>query len=115
IYRGDRPPLSVRGRTAIVVDDGIATGATVRAALRALQRAHPAKLVLAVPVAPADTLADLREECDEVVCLETPEPFRAVGVHYARFDQTSDEEVVALLERARQRHSSASDAEGKLR
>ncbi len=99
-YRGDRPPVPVRDRTVIIVDDGIATGATVRAALRGVRQAGPARLVLAVPVAPAETVASLREECDEVVCLETPEPFYAVGLHYGDFGQTTDDEVVNLLAKA---------------
>lgn len=100
-YRGDLPPIPVKGRTVIVVDDGIATGATMRAALRGTRLAGPSRLVLAVPVAPADTIEELRAECDEVVCLDTPEPFHAVGLHYRSFDQTSDEEVVNLLAKAR--------------
>jgi putative phosphoribosyl transferase len=100
-YRQGRPRVPVAGRTVIVVDDGIATGGSVRAALRGLGRARPARLVLAVPVAPRDTVEALRAEVDEVVCLETPEPFLAVGYHYGDFAQTTDEEVVALLERSR--------------
>src|SRR6267143_938689 len=78
------------GLVAIVVDDGIATGGTVKAALRGLRRHHPARLVLAVPVAPADSLRDLAGECDDIVCLATPEPFYAVGPHYRDFTQTED-------------------------
>lgn len=99
-YLAGRAPVSVEGRMAIVVDDGIATGATMRAALKALRRRHPTTLVLAVPVAPADTLEDLAGEVDRVVCLETPGWFRAVGMHYAHFDQTSDAEVVRLMQAA---------------
>jgi putative phosphoribosyl transferase len=84
----------------IVVDDGIATGGTVRAALQALRKTGPAQLVLAVPLAPAEVVQSLREECDEIVCLATPEPFHAVGAHYGDFSQTSDAEVVTLLRRA---------------
>src|SRR5438552_5671314 len=101
-YIGDRLPVAVEGRTIIVVDDGIATGATVKAALRGLARNHPARLVLAVPVAPAESLAELSAECDEVVCLATPDPFYAVGPHYRDFRQTEDAEVVRLLAEARQ-------------
>jgi len=101
-YIGDRSPVAVEGRTVIVVDDGIATGATVKAALRGLARNRPARLVLAVPVAPADSLDELSAECDEVVCLATPDPFYAVGPHYRDFRQTEDAEVVRLLAEARQ-------------
>ena len=101
-YLGDRPPVRVEGRTAILVDDGIATGGTVRAALRGLSRIRPARLVLAVPVAPADSLDELAGDCDDVVCLATPEPFYAVGPHYRDFTQTEDDEVIRLLAEARQ-------------
>jgi putative phosphoribosyl transferase len=94
------PPISLKGRTAIVVDDGIATGGTVRAALKALARTHPARIILAVPLAPIDILPDLREVCDRVVCLASPFPFNAVGMHYRKFDQTDDEEVIRLLREA---------------
>lgn len=100
-YLGGRAALPVEGRTAIVVDDGIATGTTVRAALRALRRRRPKRLVLAVPVAPPDTVERLRAEVDDLVCLAEPPYFYAVGAHYADFHQVSDDEVVATL-RARQ-------------
>lgn len=99
-YLGDRTPIPVGGRTVIVVDDGIATGGTVRAALQAIRRKGPAKLVLAVPIAPRDVIRALESECDEVVCLAMPEPFMAVGAHYLDFGQTSDVEVNELLQRA---------------
>src|SRR5204863_7101564 len=99
-YVGNRTPVAVEGRIVIVVDDGIATGATVKAALRGLARNRPARLVLAVPVAPADSLEELSAECDEVVCLATTNPFYAVGPHYRDFRQTEDAEVVRLLEEA---------------
>ncbi len=97
LYLGDRAPIPVSKRTAIVVDDGIATGTSMRAALKALRRREPAELVLAVPVAPPDTIATLRREVDRVVCLAEPDPFYAVGVHYADFHQIEDEEVLAIL------------------
>ncbi|HVY49997.1 MAG TPA: phosphoribosyltransferase [Devosia sp.] len=100
-YVGERPPLDCRSRTAVVVDDGIATGSTARAALMALRQAGAAATILAVPVAAGASLPELRKLADRVVCLATPSPFVAVGNHYARFDQTGDEEVVALLAAAR--------------
>jgi putative phosphoribosyl transferase len=96
-YRGAAAPVDTLGRTVIVVDDGIATGSTVRAALRGLRKNRPARLVLAVPVAPLDTLQQLAAECDEIICLIKPDNFYAVGAHYRDFSQTSDEEVIALL------------------
>lgn len=99
-YLEGRPPLEVAGRTVVLVDDGIATGASFRAALRATRRREPARLVLAVPVAPPDTLDALRAEADEAVCLETPRAFGAVGAFYEDFHQTSDQEVVELMARA---------------
>jgi len=97
LYRGNRPALDIKGRTVILVDDGLATGITAQAALQALHRAHPARLVLAVPVAPPDTLARLSKEADETVCLMQPHWFSAVGQFYDDFDQTSDDEVMSLL------------------
>ena len=96
-YRGDRPPIDVAGRTVVLVDDGIATGSSMRAAVSALRSRGPAGIVVAVPVAPRDTVAALSEEVDAVVCVTTPDPFRAVGVWYERFEQCSDEEVRRLL------------------
>jgi len=100
--RGYRP-MSPTDRVAIIIDDGIATGATMRAALQATRMRHPKELVLATPVAAPDTLESLRGEVDEVVCLESPENFGAVGRFYADFEQTTDEEVVATLARLRAR------------
>lgn len=97
LYAGSAPAVEVTGRTAIVVDDGVATGGTVTAALRALRQANPRELVLAIPIAPPETLAKLATEADEVICLSSPANFRAVGLHYVDFSQTSDEEVIALL------------------
>lgn len=99
LYRGDRPAPELKGRTVILVDDGLATGITALAALQALRRAQPAHLVLAVPVAPPDTLARLSLEADETVCLAQPSWFSAVGQFYDDFAQTTDEEVVSLLAR----------------
>lgn len=96
-YLGGRPPASVAGKTAILVDDGIATGATVRAALRATRAREPTRLVLATPVAPEETLSALQAEADDVVCLETPAFFGAIGAYYGDFSQVSDEEVVRLI------------------
>ena len=99
-YCEGRPALEVAGRTAIVVDDGIATGATMRVALQAVRRRGPARSVLAVPVAPPDTLAALRKEVDEAVCLETPIGLVAIGFYYRDFHQMRDSEVTDLLARA---------------
>ena len=99
-YLSGRPAAAVEGSTVIVVDDGIATGTTVRAALKALRRRRPAALVLAVPVAPRDTLDRLRGEVDQLVCLDTPRPFHAVSEHYLRFHQVEDDEVIAALDMA---------------
>lgn len=99
-YLEGRPPPAVEGATAIVVDDGIATGATVKAALAVLHAQRPARIVLAVPVAPADAVAELGPLVDDLICLETPEPFIAVGAHYRSFPQVADEEVVAAMRAA---------------
>jgi putative phosphoribosyl transferase len=99
-YRGDRPPLALQGRVAILVDDGLATGATMRAAALAVRRLEPQSVVVAVPVAAEQTCDKFRSEVDEVVCAQTPEPFYAVGLWYEEFEQTSDEEVRELLQEA---------------
>jgi putative phosphoribosyl transferase len=96
------PPIPIRGKTVVVVDDGIATGGTVRAALQALANVGARRIVLAVPLAPRDVLAGLGTLCDDIVCLSTPEPFFAVGAHYRDFSQTEDDEVVRLLASARE-------------
>jgi putative phosphoribosyl transferase len=100
VFRRGRSRISLEGRTAVVVDDGIATGSTARAACQVARAHGAARVVLAVPVAPRSSIAELARVADEVVCLETPEPFFAVGEWYADFSQTSDEEVVDLLDRA---------------
>lgn len=96
-YVGDRSHPDLKDRIVIVVDDGIATGATTRAALRAVRKQKPRRLIMAVPVAPTSTLDELRAETDDIVCLEDYEPFGAVGAYYADFGQTSDQEVADLL------------------
>jgi len=97
LYRGGRPPLQVEGRTVLLVDDGLATGSTLRAAIAALRRMHVGKLVVAAPVGAPDTCVQLLREADDVICAQTPWPFHGVGQWYVYFDQTSDEEVQALL------------------
>jgi len=97
LYLGDRQPVSVAGCTAIAVDDGLATGTTARAALRALRSRGPRRVILAVPVAPPETIAELESEADEIVCLEQPSPFYAIGVFYRDFHQLEDEEVMRLM------------------
>jgi putative phosphoribosyl transferase len=98
-YLGGRARAEITGRTVIVVDDGVATGATTRAGLRATRMRNPKRLVLAVPVAPSDTLAEMRGEADEVVCLEDYPQFGAIGYYYSDFRQVSDEEVIEILGR----------------
>jgi putative phosphoribosyl transferase len=100
IYRGGRPPPDVRGRTVILVDDGLATGSTMRAAVAALRQHGPDRIVVAVPVGAPETCEEFRSEADDVVCARTPEPFYAVGLWYGDFSQTTDEEVHDLLDRA---------------
>jgi putative phosphoribosyl transferase len=102
-YRGSRERVDVRGRTVILVDDGLATGSTMRAAIAAVRQQRPKKVVVAVPVAARSTCADLQEEADEMVCLYAPLQFYAVGQWYQNFSQTTDEEVRELLERAAER------------
>ncbi|MBC8016341.1 MAG: phosphoribosyltransferase [Sporomusaceae bacterium] len=97
LYTGSTQPPDVTGKTAIVVDDGIATGYTIRAAIQWLKHAKPLKIIIAVPVAPSDVVAELAREVDDVICLLQPEPFWAVGMHYEEFSQTTDEEVAEIL------------------
>jgi predicted phosphoribosyltransferase len=99
-YRGGRPAPDVRGKTVILIDDGLATGASMRAAVMALRERHPARLVVAVPIASPATCAEFQDEVDEIVCARTPEPFHAVGLWYEDFSQTTDDEVRDLLARA---------------
>jgi len=100
-YLGDKPRVSIEGKVAILVDDGVATGATVRAAIASIRKRKPASIVLAIPVGPLDTIEELRREADEVICLMTPEPFFAIGQFYRSFEQTSDEEVIQILNKLR--------------
>jgi predicted phosphoribosyltransferase len=100
LYRQGRPPLDVSGRTVILVDDGLATGSTMRAAVQALRQMRPARIVVAVPTAPPETCAELQAVADEVVCAITPRHFGGVGAWYQDFSQTSDDEVRELLARA---------------
>ena len=102
LFRGDRRPLPVAGRTVVLVDDGLATGSTMRAAVRALRQQEARRIVVAVPVSARSTCAEMEEEADEVVCAATPQPFHAVGLWYDDFSQTTDDEVRELLEQARQ-------------
>jgi predicted phosphoribosyltransferase len=101
-YRGDRSPPDVNGRIVILIDDGLATGSTMRAAAAALRKQHPARIVVAVPVSSPETCNEFRSEVDEIVCAVTPEPFRGVGMWYRDFSQTTDEEVRELLERGKE-------------
>jgi putative phosphoribosyl transferase len=110
LYLGDRPRAEIKDKTAIVVDDGIATGATAKAALIAVRRAGPRRLVLAVPVAPPESIAWLREEVDEVVCLEQPQELGAIGAYYVNFDQLTDDDVIQCLNRAAAEHHTGRDA-----
>jgi predicted phosphoribosyltransferase len=114
LYRAGMPPLDVRGRTVLLVDDGLATGSTMLAAVKALRRQQPARIAAAVPTAAAETCEALRSEADEVICASTPEPFRAVGLWYEDFSQTSDDEVRELLARAR-REAAAHESQGAAR
>ncbi|MDB5871337.1 MAG: Erythromycin esterase [Ramlibacter sp.] len=105
LYRGDRPTIAIRGRTVIVVDDGLATGSTMRAAVLGIRQQRPAQLVVAVPVGAEETCTQLRGEADELVCAAMPKPFRAVGLWYSRFPQATDDEVHLLLDEARRTHA----------
>jgi predicted phosphoribosyltransferase len=102
LYRGERPPPDIRGRTVILVDDGLATGATMLAAIKALRQQRPARIVVAVPTGSPETCEQLKKKADDIICAITPEPFHAVGLWYEEFSQTTDEEVRDLLARAAQ-------------
>jgi len=106
-YRDDRPPLEVKGRVVILIDDGLATGSTMRAAAAALGRQNPARIVVAVPVSAPEACEEFRGEVDEIVCAVKPVPFLGVGLWYKDFSQTTDEEVRELLQRAPQQQQQA--------
>jgi putative phosphoribosyl transferase len=108
LYRDDRPGPEVRGRTIILIDDGLATGSTMRAAAAALRQQQPARLIVAVPTAAPEACAEFQAEVDEVICATTPDPFYAVGLWYEDFSQTTDEQVGNLLERAAKQHAGVS-------
>ncbi|MCV3205473.1 phosphoribosyltransferase [Mesorhizobium sp. YC-39] len=104
VYRGKRPPLSITGKTAIIVDDGAATGTTMKIAIRALKRRSPREIIVAIPVSPRETVAELEQDADHVVCLSQPGQFRALGHHYLRFPQLSDSDVLAAMDETAQRY-----------
>jgi putative phosphoribosyl transferase len=105
-YRDGRHPLEVRGRIVLIVDDGLATGATMKAAVAAIRKKHPARIIVAVPVAAPETCAELDQEVDELVCARTPDPFMAVGIWYRHFPQLTDEEVRDLLQSSAEEYAS---------
>src|SRR2546428_7401889 len=112
-YRGTRPAPDLRGKTVVLVDDGLATGTTMRAAVEAVRAQHPARIIVAVPVAARSSCEELAEVADDVICLRTPEPFRAVGLWYDDFDQTTDADVSAVLSSAQDRADAAQMAAGQ--
>src|SRR5262249_41276140 len=107
LYRGDTAAPDLRGRTVILVDDGLATGSTMRAAVAALRQQQPARILVAVPVAARSTYEEFQDEGTEIVCVLTPEPFYGVGLWYESFSQTTDEEIQDLLARAAEEHGAA--------
>jgi putative phosphoribosyl transferase len=115
LFRGDSPPPQIEDRTVVLVDDGLATGSTMLAAVRALRQQSPARVIVAVPVAAPETCEMMEAEADDVVCAATPEPFHAVGLWYEDFEQTSDEEVRELLERAQERRDPRAQGAGDVR
>ena len=106
LYRGDKPAPEIFGRVVILIDDGLATGSSMSAAIAALRKQNPARIVVGVPVAAPSTCDEFRSEVDEIVCAVTPEPFHAVGIWYEDFSQTTDQEIHELLERADREHAS---------
>jgi putative phosphoribosyl transferase len=110
-YRGNRKPASVGGKTVIVVDDGAATGTTMKAVLKALKHRSPREIVVALPVAPPETVRDFEADADRVICLSQPRQFMALGYHYERFPQLSDAEVMESLDAADRRHRNEGDAQ----
>jgi len=111
-YHGNRPAINVRGRTVILIDDGLATGSTMRSAIVALRKQEPRRIVVAVPIASPATCEEFQSEVDDVICARTPDPFYAVGLWYEDFSQTTDEEVRDLLARAAQEQSPAGQVPG---
>jgi putative phosphoribosyl transferase len=107
LYRGSRSPLSIAGKTAILVDDGAATGTTMKVAIRALKRRSPMAIVVALPIAPPETVAELSQEADRIVCLAQPPHFRALGYYYRNFEQLDDEDVLAALGRGQEGRDAA--------
>jgi putative phosphoribosyl transferase len=110
IYRGDQPPVNAKERIAILIDDGLATGSSMRAAVAAVRQQEPAGIVVAVPVAAPETCADFESEVEQVICLETPDPFYAVGLYYRHFPQVTDEEVRDLLQQAAEFRPAATES-----
>lgn len=107
LYRGDRPPLEVSDRTVVLVDDGIATGSTIKAGIAALKKQKAGRIIVAVPVAPISSIEELKKEVDEVICVSTPEFFYAISLWYDEFPQTSDEQVRELLKKAEMKEEAA--------